>query len=92
MQFVQATYNNTRSKVGVNNTYSDEFAVKVWVHQGSVISPLLFIIVLGALSREFCTETRWELLYIDDLVIFPETEDELRMKLIKWKTNLEAKN
>ena len=83
MQFVQALYNNTRSKVRVSNTYSDEFGVKVGVHHGSVLSRLLFIIVLKVLSREFYTETRWELLYIDDLVIFTETEDELRMKLIK---------
>ena len=31
---------------------SDEFKVKFGVHQGSVLSPLLFIIVLDALSRE----------------------------------------
>ena len=43
------------------------------------------------MSREFCTGTPWELLHADDLVIIAETEDELRMKLIKWKTNLEAK-
>ena len=89
VQFVQAMYNNTRSKVRVNNTCIDEFRVKVGVHHGSLLSPLLFIIVLEALSGEFCTGTPWELLYADDLVIIAETKDELRMKLIKWKTNLE---
>ena len=84
-------YNNTRSKVNVINTYSDEFGVKVGVHQGSVLSLLLFNIVLEALPREFCTGTPWKLLYADDLVIIAETNDELKMKLIKWKTNLEAK-
>ena len=83
MQFVQAMYKNTRSKVKVSNTYSEEFGVKVGVHQGSVLSLLLFIIVLTALPREFCTGTPWELLYADYLVITAETEDELRMKLIK---------
>ena len=29
MRSVQAMYNNTRSRVRVNNTYSDEFGVKV---------------------------------------------------------------
>ena len=37
VRFVQAMYNNTRSRVRVNNTYSDEFGVKVGVHQGSVV-------------------------------------------------------
>ena len=86
LKFVQAMCNNTRSKVRVNNTYSDEFGVKVGVHQGSILSPLLFIIVLKALSCEFFTETPWELWYADDLVNIAETKDE-----IKRKTNLEAK-
>ena len=81
--------NNTRSRV--NNTYSDEFGVKVGVHQGSVLSPLLFVIVLEALSCEFRTGTPWELLYADDLVISAETEEGLKMKLNKWKTEMEAK-
>ena len=57
VQFVQATYNNTGSKVRVNNTNSNEFGVKVGVHQGSVLSPLLFIIALEALSREIYNGT-----------------------------------
>ena len=32
---------------------------------------------------EFCTGTPWEFLYDVDLVIITETEDELKMKLIK---------
>ena len=91
VRFVQAMYNNTRSRVRVNNTYSDEFGVKVGVHQGSVLSPLLFVIVLKALSCEFRTGTPWELLYADDLVISAETEEGLKMKLNKWKTEMEAK-
>ena len=37
-------------------------SVKVGVHQGSVLSPLLFIMVLEALSIEFRTGCPWELL------------------------------
>ena len=43
------------------------------------------------MSREFLTGTPWELLYADDLVISAETEEELKMKLNKWKTEMEAK-
>ena len=50
---VQGMYSNARSHVRAGEGYSEEFEVKVGVHQGSVLSPLLFIIVLEALSRGF---------------------------------------
>ena len=46
---------------------------------------------IEALSCEFRTGTPWELLYADDLVISAETEEGLKMKLNKWKTEMEAK-
>ena len=71
VRVVQVMYEDARSRVRINNTYSDQFEVKVGVHQGSVLSPLLFVIVLEALSLEFRTGCPWELLYADDLVRFP---------------------
>ena len=71
---VQGTYSNARSRVRVGEGYSEEFEVKVGVH--SVLSPLLFIIVLEALSREFRCGVPWEDLYADDLVIIAESLEE----------------
>ena len=70
---VQGMYANARSRVRVGEGYSEEFEVKVGVHQGSVLSPLLFIIVLEALSPEFRSGVPWEDLYADDLVIIAES-------------------
>ena len=53
-------YANARSRVHDGEGYSKEFEVKVGVHQGSALSPLLFIIVLEALSRELRTGVPWE--------------------------------
>ena len=50
MRLVQGIYANAQSCVSVGEGYSEEFEVKVGVHQGSVLNPLLFIIVLEALS------------------------------------------
>ena len=56
-------YSNAKSRVRINDCFSEEFSVNVGVHQGSVLSPLFFILVLEALSREFRSGVPWELLY-----------------------------
>ena len=70
-------YANAWRRVRVGKGYSEEFEVKVGVHQGSVLSPLLFIIVLEALSREFRSGVPWEDLYANDLVIIAESLEEV---------------
>ena len=47
------------------------------MHQGSGLSPLLFVIVMEAMCREFRVALPWELLYADDLAVIAETEEEL---------------
>jgi len=64
---------------------SNGFEVKVGMHQGSALSPLLFVIVMEALSREFRVGLPWELLNADDLVVIAETEDNLIKRLHEWK-------
>ena len=81
---VQSMYKDVRSRVRVGNGYSEEFGIGVGVHQGSVLSPLLFIIVFEALSREFRTGCLWELLYADNLMISAESMEELLVKLLPW--------
>ena len=88
VRLVQRMYSNARSRVRVSvcggggggRGYSEEFEVKVGVHQGSVLSPLLFIIVLEALSREFHRGVPWEDLYADALVIIAESLEDLDME------------
>ena len=91
VRIIQAMYTNVRSRVRVNGKYSEEFGVEVGVHQGSVLSPLLFIIVLEALSREFRTGVPWELLYADDLAVAADSLDECISKLKAWKDGMEMK-
>ena len=78
---IQGMYFNARNRVRFNARYSEELGMGVDVHQGSVLSPLLFILVLEALSREFRTGVPWELLYADDLVLIADTQEEYISKL-----------
>ncbi len=86
---VQSMYANARSRVMVNGQLSDEFEAKVGVHQGSVLNPLLFILVLEALSGEFHHGVSWELIYADDLVIIVNSLEELTACFLAWKAGME---
>ena len=87
----QGMYANARSRVCVGEGFSKEFEVKVGVHQGSVLSPLLFIIVLEALSRELRAGVPWEDLYGPDLVIIADSLEECVRSLLIWKEAMEKK-
>ena len=84
-------YANARSRVRVGEGYSEEFEVNVGVHQGSVLSPLIFIIVLEALSREFRSGVPWEDLCAGDLVIIAESLEECVRRLLTLKEAMEKK-
>jgi len=81
----------TGAKTVVRTVYdnSNGFKVKVSMHQDSALSPLLFVVVMEALSREFRVALSWELLYTDDLVVIAETEDDLIKRLDEWKDFVE---
>jgi len=68
----------TGAKKVVRKVYgnSNGFEVKVGMHQGSALSPLLFVMVLEALSREFRVALPWELLYAADLAVIAKTEED----------------
>ena len=84
MRLVQGMYASERSHVHVDEGYSEEFEVKVGVHEDSVLSLLLFIIVLEALPHEFSS-------YTNDLVIIVESLKECVRSLLIWKEAMEEK-
>ena len=56
------------------------------MHQGSVLSPQLFI--LWAIPHELHTDVSWELLYADDLVLIADTQEECISKLKAWMAGM----
>ena len=91
MGLVKGMYAKARNRVRVGKGFSKEFELKVGVHLGSVLSPLLFIIVLEALSREFRAGVPWEDLYADYLVIIADSLEECVRRLLIWKEAMEKK-
>ena len=60
------------------------------MHQGSRLSPLLFITVIDAISETTQKGLPWDILYADDLVITADSESELQDRLNSWQYSLES--
>jgi len=60
------------------------------VHQGSVLSPLLFAIVMDYLTDELNKDMR-EFLCAEDLAILRNNWEDVSQKYATWKETLESK-
>ena len=60
---VMSMYTGANTVVRTVYGNSKGFEVKVGMHQGSGLSPLLFVMVMKAISREFRVALPWELPY-----------------------------
>ena len=73
------------------NTFSEEFEVNIGVHQMSLLSPLLFVIVVDVVTNEIKEGMFKEILYVDDIDLMAESMAEQQEKCYGWKSALESK-
>jgi len=67
------------------------FEIKVGVHRGSCLSPLLFIIVMDAVSDYVRHDVPWDMQYIDDLILADISPAKLQERFSEWQEALESK-
>ena len=88
---VRSLYEGGKTRVRVDTESSEKLEVKVGRHQGSVLSPFIFTLVVHVVT-EFVRESALsELLYADDLVLMSETIEGHRNKFLKWKEAFDSK-
>ena len=63
----------------------------MWMHQGTALSPFLFVVVIDVVTKFAREGALSELQYDDDLVLMSETFDGLRNKFLKWKEAFRSK-
>src|SRR6267154_2866957 len=81
---MKSMYEGVTMSVKINGVESEGFEIKVGVHQGSALSPILFNIVMQAIADNFKVGLPWELLYADDLVLLAESRAELGRRFMEW--------
>ena len=77
VEAIMALHAETRTRVKTVAGVSKDFDIGVGVHQGSILSPLLFIVVMDEVTKEVRNGVSWELGYADNLVLTAESEHAL---------------
>ena len=77
---------NVRACGGITS----DFSIIIGLHQGSELSPFLFIIVMDELTRVIQNEILWCILFADDIVLVDEMRARLNAKLELWRQTLES--
>ena len=88
---VMSLYEGAKTRVTVRVEFSEELVEKVGVHQESVLSPLVFAIVVDVVTENVRNGLMSEMLYADDLVLASETMEGVRENFWKWKEAYESK-
>ena len=70
---MMSLHEGAKIRVRVDSEMPEKFEVKVGMHQGSVLSPFLFAVVVDVVAELYRDGTLSKSLYADDLVLMSET-------------------
>ncbi|VDO75490.1 unnamed protein product [Heligmosomoides polygyrus] len=73
-----------KSRVQAEAGTSMEFPISAGVHQGSALFPLLFVVVVNAITRDLQKPVPWALLYADDIMLACEDKDDFERQEQAW--------
>ena len=91
VQAFMRLYEGSRTKVRVGSGTFEKFGVPIDVHQGSVLSPLIFSIVVDVVTEHAREGLLNEILFADNLVLMSESLKDLRERFQRWRSALEGK-
>lgn len=89
IQWIRLVYRGVSSAVRCPMGISPPFAINVGVHQGSALSPLLFILCMDTVTADLQTPHPWSLLYADDVLLADLQRNALQDQVQTWKTRLD---
>ena len=91
IRIIKDMYDGATTTVGSAAGLTEEFNVGVGLHQGSALSPFLFIIIMDKLTKDIRKDAPWDMLFADDIVQSRQNHRELEDDLEIWRNALERR-
>ena len=66
---IKDMYNNVVTSVRTSDEDTDDFPIRIELHQGSALSPYLFTLVMNEVTRDIKGDISWCMLFADDVVL-----------------------
>ncbi|XP_063865378.1 uncharacterized protein LOC135103263 [Scylla paramamosain] len=87
VRVIQDMYAGSRTRVRSSVGTTEEFRVRVGLHQGSS----LFNLLMDDSVQNIKEEAPWTMLFADDIVLVDESRDGVERKLERWRGALEGR-
>ena len=88
---IKDMYDNVVTSVRTSDVDTDDFPIKIGLHQGSALSPYLFALVMDEVTRDIQGDIPWCMLFVDDVVLVDDSQAGVNRKLELWRQTLESK-
>jgi hypothetical protein len=84
-------YDNIVTSVQTSDGDTDDFPIKIGLHQGSTLSPYIFYLVIDKVKRDTQGDIPWCMLFADDVVLVDDNRTRVNRKLELLRQTLESK-
>ena len=85
-------YNNVVTSIRTSDEDTDDFPIKIGLHQGSALSPYLFALVMDEVTRDIQGDIPWCMLFANDVLLVDKSRTGVNQKLELRRETLESKD
>jgi len=82
-------YQQCTTRVTTTAGETEEIGIHAGLHQGTALSPLLFIIIMDVIGEDLDKKAPWTMIFADDLSLSGEKGEDLEGELEEWRKRLE---